>query len=406
MPETLVRVLSAEPVRAIIRGNRGVGEWEERVFSLAAGLRATLKVEEILPEVEMDTLIDPLGSSVLAGMPWVPEREELQPRLALAGKKRPARHPVPVQTVHTARERGSTAGGSAGLDVPASLAEARQVALQPAILLSILQRYGDLMTAKTPAVVRAATSVPAVHPVTPVVHRSPWIQDESRRERKMVPLPVKRGVTPPQEAAGQSPVPSLSVLVNEVGKSTAALLDQWVTKGYGSEAVHLLSQKRSASAEDLRRILDGIVGGGDVRSGSVEESFAAEDWFSLQDRAGETGASGAEGGGRRDISEGTRTARLDDIVAAVFTAVSTVPASGTAREADAELLITTLERIVEHLSTTGTSFSEAAAAISKAAGQKDEWEGPAIRWLGEEDLAERLNGILRRQAKRRGIDLP
>ena len=60
-----------------------------------------------------------------------------------------------------------------------------------------------------------------------------------------------------------------------------------------------------------------------------------------------------------------------------------------------------LERIVEQLSNIETRLLEAAAA----SGQKEKVDDPCIQWLEDEDLTGRLQKILKRQAKRKGIDL-
>ena len=65
------------------------------------------------------------------------------------------------------------------------------------------------------------------------------------------------------------------------------------------------------------------------------------------------------------------------------------------------IVIQTLERIVEKLVNIETKYVELAADARQDAADAE----PAIDWLNEEDLAARLQTILKRQARRRGIDL-
>lgn len=95
------------------------------------------------------------------------------------------------------------------------------------------------------------------------------------------------------------------------------------------------------------------------------------------------------------------TARLEQALRAAMPPL----AGGTENPpAAAQPVIESLARIVEQLTNIEMKFSQAAHVSPAAAGSSEE-TAPAVQWLEDDDLAGRLQGILRRQAKRRGIDL-
>lgn len=95
------------------------------------------------------------------------------------------------------------------------------------------------------------------------------------------------------------------------------------------------------------------------------------------------------------------TARLEQALRAAMPPL----AGGTENPpAAAQPVIESLARIVEQLTNIEMKFSQAAHVSPAAAGSSEE-TALAVQWLEDDDLAGRLQGILRRQAKRRGIDL-
>jgi len=88
---------------------------------------------------------------------------------------------------------------------------------------------------------------------------------------------------------------------------------------------------------------------------------------------------------------------------AVRAALAPAAASAQSPHAAAQPVIESLTRIVEQLTSIEMKFSQAAGASPAAVESRE--EAPAVQWLEDDDLTGRLQGILRRQAKRRGIDL-
>lgn len=438
----IARLLVSNPVRYLDVESAVVQDWMQAMQSSSFDLSNELdEREEILPRVDVELLLRPLGEATVA----TSRQSQTEPPTHTA-KSFQGSTPFPYENNSHAswpeRESGPRQKKTFGPDehVSASLEDAKGIKGQPVPLLVVLQRYEGLFArgAKGEAYASARTSVFAAR------------EGESRREAegrkrvrkseshaegakakitKILPLPLNR-----KRAGAESGTSTANArgTLARFSEQAARRLVEWSAQGSVAAGERASLRFARASVEASTGVEfethPEIESNEETQISKRLEHETASSTPSATKRGRRFAASVLTGRNRRHRRDAEALmAHLRRIVSGageeaveVFlsepmpaglrlsTATEDVlkgrranNAVSGAANAESSPLVDSLERIVEKLVGLETKFSKAAEPLQ----QSEKREEAAVRWMEDDDLAGRLQKILRRQARRRGINL-
>lgn len=421
--EAIHRLLNSRPVQSLTGGVRGARNWMGAMQALSSGLGALSREDDLVPDIEVNIILDPLYGSVLG---WLSE-SGARDLLSVASRNVPgADDNGGVNALPQTRKRWRRREDVTKEDEHQFLMKAREISDQPGRLLAILQRYAGLLSLEHPAA--------QTHPASSGTRESPsfkikasGVAETTPQGRKTVSLPISRTEA---SASGGKGLPSSTSNTSPLYKfeeRAGKKLKQWVKdENVGIDLISKLAFREISmiGGSSSEETLDTAKGPADkslpikiARSvGSLMKGGRA--WFGypgiLKGRGpaqyGNTGGNDRFDSLRKPASfdvagmnrqgplerEGDVRAgkgRLEEAVQAAWSLFAGSAEKSNYRDHETSPVIQSLERIVEQLMRIETRFPEARE------------EEPKVQWLEDEDLAGRLQKILRGQARRRGIDL-
>lgn len=393
------RVTGSAPAQSLRVPALGLRQWVAAMGHTPGVLRGLSPQGVLLPEPDLAVLIDPLHAAGLDVMPPAVDRVVPEGRGgAPANPRMQSATPVTGARGQGARSGPGPRGarldsGHQGVEsevLREALDEARRAGNQPARLATILQRY-----AGGAAQLRARVESPAA---------ATGEQHGNHQLRAGAESPAGRGINSigvaPQRPAADRKVVYLparqatSVAVPDAVRAAAAPA-RW-------EANMAATLKRWAQAGAAGTGLPGRArqGATAMPSPRLPNSVQAAERATAMSASHPTESADTPASATPSAPAAASAARLAQAVRA---ALAPAAASAESPHAAAQPVIESLTRIVEQLTSIEMKFSQAASASTATVESRE--EPPAVQWLEDDDLAGRLQGILRRQAKRRGIDL-
>jgi hypothetical protein len=392
-----------------------VDVWQQAIETLLVQLRGVLDAEKyVYPHVDVDLITEPLSFTAIDSSPAIRDvavspSVSYQQIVDESGASTVDRSnqvkvwsslPETWRSDHTASRPPSasvqrtTADGSGSdvendrLGLPSSNLKSRALLNNSVQLLLILRRYAarlsDLSRSRSASLksrdmrvsLNVKMNVEKLEKLHPPDARLPT-RPATTPGKKVAPFLIKKK---PGGSSGQSgrasPGPHTGQL-DKLGRQAIRKLESWVGEGATTNIQHVkIDLSRGVKAETIRRndkaSLDKRTTVNDAgRAEKAPDKNPRPVWNQLMQTLHST------------PPEYVR--RLDD------RRTLEQPA----------MIIQTLERIVEKLVDIETRYVELAAGARQDAEDKE----PAIEWLSDDDLAARLQTILKRQARRRGIDL-
>lgn len=402
-------VTGPAPVRVLHVPALGVRQWVTAMGHTSGIVRGLSLQEELLPEPDLAVLIDPLHATGLNVVPPAVERSMPETRIQpLANPRMQSATPVAGPREQGIRPvSGRPASGSFGAQPEVArnaLEDARRAGGQPARLATILQRHVGSVArsgADTSAMAHVAAERGTASIGQMIEAAAP---QRPAAGRKVVYLPAR--------ASSSVVMPDVLRAAAEPARweaNMAATLNRWAqagAAGHGLRGAEFSSQGAVAGTTG-RRLPGGIAAMPSPRlSGSARLSGSDRH----AERAADMPVNKPNISGNKSIEPagGPLPAPLVASAARLAQALRTAmpPMAGSTENphAAAQPVIDSLARIVEQLTNIEMKFTQAVRVPAAAVGSSSEAE-PAVQWLEDDDLAGRLQGILRRQAKRRGIDL-
>lgn len=382
-------VTCAVPARKLNVPALGVRCWVAGMRELPGLLRGLSLQREFLPDVDVRVLIDPLQGT---GLLVVPQAAEWV--MSDASDSSVAQRPtLSAKAMDGPGWHAAGAGQAPGRGRPGAQSEASRQSFmeaqglrgQASHLANILQRHAASV-AKSGVEAQSAAERGMSSPELRLPHRP-------AAECKVVYLPTRQ--------AAAAVMPDALRAAGEPARwqtNMAATLSRWAQSGMAAAALRRGTYTVSAAVG--RGLPEAIAGMLTTRPSSAVSRRRPNDVLEAARVAAKPTQGPAEFPTSKPMVGPPATARLALAVQAAL--ASTAGRTGNA-EAVAAPLVESLARIVEQLTTIEFKFSQRAAVAAPAAGRDE--HSPAVQWLEDDDLAGRLQGILRRQARRRGIDL-
>lgn len=443
----IARRLVSNPVRYLDVEAGVVQNWMEAMQASSFDLsNEPVETEEILPRVDVELLLNPLGeapaaSSTQSSRQSQPQTHTEEPfqdstQFPSEGNRRvswPERESRPRQEkAFEADERGS-----------ASLEEAKGITGQPVPLLVVLQRYAGLFARRAEGEADASThaSVFAAREgdsKDEAEGRKRVWKSERRMEgaqakiTKILPLPLSRKRAQAASIESETSTAHARSPLSHFSERAARRLSEWSAQGSvaaGEKAslrfTRARREARVGAEFETRREIESNEETRINKRLEHETATSIPSTTSRERRFASSVLTGRNRRRRRDaealmshlrrIVSGTGEEAVEVFLSEpvpaglrLLTATEDAlkgrrahNALGEGANAESSPLVDSLERIVEKLVGLETKFSKAAEPLE----QGEKREDAAVRWMEDDDLAGRLQKILRRQARRRGINL-
>jgi hypothetical protein len=452
------RRLVSNPVRYLDVESAVIQNWMEAMKAPSFNLSNVLyEREEILPRVDVELLLNPLGEARDASSTQSSRQSRTQSQTsahAAQAFQDSTEFPYGKNRRAGWLERESKPRPEKAFEPDgrgrASLVKAKGIAGQPVPLLVVLQRYASLFARGADGAASASrqTSISTAlegerkHEAEGEGRKKVW-KSESRAEgaeakiTKILRLPLNRKRARVASVESEASTAYDRSPLARFGEKAARRLSEWSAQGRAAtgeragfrfaRAGRKTSTGKASTGADFetRREIESKVETliskrlEHETASSIpsvmnrERRFAAplltsryraqrSDAEALMTHLRRTIAGAGEETVKDFLSEPTPAGvRLSTAIEDVFKGRRANNAVSGRADAESSPLVNSLERIVEKLVRIETKFSKAVEPLQ----QNEKKEDVAVRWMEDDDLAGRLQKILRRQARRRGINL-
>lgn len=375
-------VISAVPARKLGVPALGVRRWVAGMRELPGLLRGLSLQREFLPDVDVRVLIDPLQATGLVVVPQAVTRvipEASVGAVAQRPTNGPGWHAAGAGQVPGRGGSGAQSEGSRQ-----SFMEAHGLRGQASHLANILQRHAASV-AKSGAEAQAAAD-------RGMPSSGMWASQRPAAERKVVYLPARQAA-----AAAMPDAPRVAAAQARWETNMAVKLSRWAQLGMAATAL----PRGTVPAAAGRGLPDAIASLLMTLPSPAGTRRLPNDVLEAARVPATPTKNPAELPGKSLV------APLPPVAAGLALAVQAALAPTARRTGNAEAaaapIVESMARIVDQLVIIEMKFSQPAETAPPTAGRVE--PSPAVQWLEDDDLAGRLQGILRRQARRRGIDL-